>query len=222
MSLDPDSRPMTPLPEAGNDPGDPNQPLYDDRDRPAPPIGNPTADMDEISDNDSVLSEVDEAQFEDFDPANIEIDERPAIAVDEDNVKLLGRHKRKRDRADGGDGEGGRRKKEGKREKPKKSRKKKDADDDFSGGEELEGKRARKRKAATEGGEKRERVRRQPSPENEDNLSPEESKSMTMSYNASCLRLIIRYHQGANELLTEPWMLLSKTPISVAAGLMEL
>ncbi|MCJ1374900.1 Transcription factor iws1 [Loxospora ochrophaea] len=180
MSLDPDSRPMTPLPEAGNDPGDPNQPLYDDRDRPAPPIGNPTADMDEISDNDSVLSEVDEAQFEDFDPANIEIDERPAIAVDEDNVKLLGRHKRKRDRADGGDGEGGRRKKEGKREKPKKSRKKKDADDDFSGGEELEGKRARKRKAATEGGEKRERVRRQPSPENEDNLSPEERRKRAL------------------------------------------
>ena len=136
--------------------------------------------MDAFSDNDSVLSDVDEAQFEDFDPNQIAIEERPAIAVDEDNVKLLGRHKRRRD----GDADGEvtkKKKKEGKREKVKKPRKRKDSDDDdFSGGQELEGKRIRKKKAFTEDGEKprKEKQRaRQPSPENEETLDPEESES---------------------------------------------
>jgi len=176
MSSALESLPATPLPEAGHDPGDPNQPLYQDQDPPSAPIANPTADMDEdMSDNDSILSEVDEAQFEDFDPANVAIDDRPQIAVDEDTVKLLGRHKRKRP-ADGDvDGEGGKKKKkEGKRDKPKKSRKKRDEDDNFSGGEELEGKRVRKKK---EGGERKEKARpRKTTPENEEALDPETSK----------------------------------------------
>jgi transcription factor SPN1 len=130
-----------------------------------------------MSDDDSDLSDVDEAQFEDFDPANVAIDERP-IAVDEDNVKLLGRHKRKRD--GDVDGEGAKKKKkEGKRER--KPRKKRDEDDNFSGGEELEGKRTRKKKAFSEGGEKRERTKpRQKTPENEDHLDPEERKHCTI------------------------------------------
>ena len=135
--------------------------------------------MDDLSDNDSILSDVDEAQFEDFDPNQIAIEERPAIAVDEDNVKLLGRHKRKRDgEADGGAGR--KKKKEGKREKVKKVRKRKDSDDEFSGGQELEGKRIRKKKPFTEDGEKprKEKQRpRKPSPENEEELTPEERKS---------------------------------------------
>ena len=183
MSSPSDSPPATPLPEAGNDPRDPNQPLEDFHDPPSAPIANPTADMDgldleaDLSDNDSVLSDVDEAQFEDFDPANVAIDERPAIAVDEDNVKLLGRHKRKRDAADGlADGEGiKKKKKEGRREKPKKSRKAQDSDDNFSGGEEIEGKRARKKKPITERSEKREKPKpRKAEPENEEELDPEE------------------------------------------------
>ena len=178
MSSASDSRLASPLPQAGADPGDPNQPSYDFQDPPAAPISNPHADMDDLSDNDSVLSDVDEAQFEDFDPANIAIDERPAIAVDEDNVKLLGRHKRKRDLDGDYDAEGGKRKKrEGKREKPKKSRKKRDDDDNFSGGEELEGKRLRKKKSVTEGGEKRDKPRvRKATPEDEENLDPAERK----------------------------------------------
>lgn len=133
----------------------------------------------DISDNESILSDVDEAQFEDFDPANIAIDDRP-IAVDEDNVRLLGRHKRKRD-GEAGDGEGGKKKmKEGRREKPKKGRKKKDDDDDddFSGGQELEGKRLRRKKPIAEGGNvRREKVKaRKATPENEEALDPEESK----------------------------------------------
>ena len=178
-----DSPLASPLPEAGHDPADPNQPDEDFQDPPAAPVGNPTADMDDLSDNDSILSDVDEAQFEDFDPANVAIEDRPAIAVDEDNVRLIGRHKRKRD-GDTADGEGGKKKKkEGKREKPKKIRKKRsdDSDDDFSGGQEVEGKRKRKPKAVAEGtgGDRRkEKVRaREKTPENEDNLDPEERKS---------------------------------------------
>lgn len=181
------SLPPSPLPEAGHDPDDPNQPTEDFQDPPAAPISNPTADMDNFSDNDSDLSDVDEAQFEDFDPNQIAIEERP-IAVDEDTVKLLGRHKRKR--ADGEvDGEGGKKKKkEGKREKVKKARKRQDSDDDFSGGQEVEGKRVRKRKAFTEEGGKPRKEKqkpRKPSPENEEELDPEERKSWETCYSRS-------------------------------------
>lgn len=180
MSSASDSLPSTPLAEAGNDPGDPNQPIFQDKDTPPPPAADPTNDMDhDLSDNDSVLSDVDEAQFEDFDPANINIDERP-IAVDEDNINLIGRHKRKRD-GDGADGEGiKKRKKEGRREKPKKSKKKRDGDDDaFSGGEELEGKRTRKKKAVEGDGEKKERrkARQEIEEENEEELDEKTRKS---------------------------------------------
>ena len=181
-SLSDHSLPPSPEPEATYDAGDPNQPLEDLQDPPTAPTGNSRTDMDDISDNESILSDVDEAQFEDFDPNQIAIEERPAIALDEDNVKLLGRHKRKREGE--ADGEGGRKKKkEGKREKPKKIRKKQDSDDDFSGGQEMEGKRIRKKKAFTEGGEKvrkeKPKVRRA-TPENEEAMDPEERKSRVL------------------------------------------
>ena len=177
------SLPPSPPSEADSDQDDPNQLTEDLHDPPVAPVTNPTADMDNLSDNESVLSDVDEAQFEDFDPNQVTIEERPAIAVDEDTVKLLGRHKRKRDGEV--DGEGGRKKKkEGKREKVKKARKRKNSDDDdFSGGQELEGKRIRKRKAFTEEGGKprKEKPRaRKPSPENEEELNPEERKSSSI------------------------------------------
>lgn len=178
-SLSDHSLPLSPEPEAGHDPGDRNQYIEDLQDPPAAPAGNPRADMDDISDNESILSDVDEAQFEDFDPNQIAIEERPAIAVDEDNVKLLGRHKRKRD--GDVDGEGAKKKKkEGKREKPKKIRKKQDSDGDFSGGQEIEGKRVRKKKAFAESGDKVRREKpkaRRATPENEEAMDPEERKS---------------------------------------------
>ncbi|MCJ1307290.1 Transcription factor iws1 [Agyrium rufum] len=188
MSSASGSLPGSPLPEAGNDPSDPNQPQYDFKDPPTPPVADPTMDMDDVSDNESVLSDIDEAQFEDFRPDLIEIDERPEIAVDEDNVKLLGRHKRKRTDAEDGDFDidaGKKKKKEGKREKPKKNRKKADdSDEGFSGGEEMQGKRVRKRKEAGEGGtgEKKERARtvRKATPEDEDMLSPEERRKRAL------------------------------------------
>lgn len=143
------------LPEAGNDPGEPVRPDVDEENAtPNPSTAAPGVDMelteagqgtgdadaedkgDGLSDddNESVLSDVDEAQFEDFDPNAIAIEDRPAIAVDESNVGLIGVHKRKR--ADG-DGEGGKRKKrEGRRDKPRKSRKRRGDDDGVSGGED--------------------------------------------------------------------------------------
>lgn len=179
-SLSDHSLPLSPEPEVGHDSRDQNQALEDSQEPPA--ALNPRADMDDVSDNESILSDVDEAQFEDFDPNQIAIEERPAIAVDEENVKLLGRHKRKRDGE--ADGEGGKKKKkEGKREKPKKLRKKQDSDDDFSGGQEMEGKRIRKKKAFTESGEKvrkeKPKVRRA-TPENEEAMDPEERKSTVL------------------------------------------
>ena len=168
--------PTPELPEADhNDPTE--HPLEDLQDDPTVQAADPNATKDDISDVESELSDVDEAQFEDFDPNQITIEERPAIAVDEDNINLIGRHKRKRDDADG---ERKKKKKEGKREKPRKSRKKKDSDDDFSGAEQLEGKRARKKKPYDEGEGRKERSRPEKRPtvieEDEESLTPEERK----------------------------------------------
>lgn len=178
-------------PSLSGSPQNMDDPVDEDfKDPPVAPAANPTADIDnDLSDAESVLSDVDEAQFEDFDPAQITIEERPAIAVDEDTVKLIGRHKRKRVE---GDAEGEvkkKKKKEGRREKVRKSKKKRDSDDDFSGGEQMSGKRLRKKKAYEEGAEGAARPRkekprpREPSPEDE-NLDPEER----MSYNYLCFR----------------------------------
>lgn len=109
---------------------------------------------DDISDDESVLSEVDEAQFEDFDPENIHVEEeRPQLAADEENLKLVGRHKRKRSE-DGGEGDRPRRKKEGRREK--KTRRMKELEE---GGERVQQQR-------------RERKRREGTPEEEQMLDP--------------------------------------------------
>ncbi|KAJ5682322.1 hypothetical protein N7462_005487 [Penicillium macrosclerotiorum] len=94
----------------------------------------------EISDDESILSEVDEAQFDNFDPENVDIDDRPQLAIDEENLKLIGRHKRKRT----DDGEGRSRRKEGRREK--KSRRGQDEDDE---GEGTSRRKERKKKEAS-------------------------------------------------------------------------
>lgn len=110
------------------------------------------------SDDESILSEVDEAQFEDFDPENVDVDDRPQLAIDEENLKLVGRHKRKR--TEEGDGErASRRKKEGRREK--KSRRMKDLEEGGEG-EDEEGK-----------SRKREKKKRDATPEDEELLDPE-------------------------------------------------
>ncbi|EER24842.1 Transcription factor iws1 [Coccidioides posadasii str. Silveira] len=102
----------------------------------------------DLSDDESVLSDVDEAQFEGFDPANVAIDDRPALAIDEENLKLIGRHKRRRTEEED-EAQRKKKKKESKREK-KSRRKQRDSDDGFSEGETVEGRRSRKRKEGRE------------------------------------------------------------------------
>ncbi|KAK4691423.1 transcription factor SPN1, partial [Lecanoromycetidae sp. Uapishka_2] len=171
--------PLSPMPEDSHALDTFNKDQGNIPDPASAPAHKASADMDDLSDNDSILSDVDEAQFEDFDPNQMTIEERP-IAVDEDTVKMLGRHKRKRNTEVDGEVPK-KKKKEGKREKTKKPRKKKDSDDDdFSGGLELEGKRVRKKKAFTEGGEKVRKEKptkvRNATPENEEELDPEERR----------------------------------------------
>ncbi|KAL4873711.1 hypothetical protein BDV12DRAFT_159453 [Aspergillus spectabilis] len=90
------------------------------------------------SDDESILSEVDEAQFEDFDPENVDIEDRPQLDIDEENLKLIGRHKRKRT----GEEEGSsRRKKEGRRKKSRRH-----GEDDEGGSDRDTGGRRRKAK----------------------------------------------------------------------------
>ncbi|KAL3481910.1 transcription factor iws-1 [Aspergillus californicus] len=83
------------------------------------------------SDDESILSEVDEAQFEDFDPENVDIEDRPQLDIDEENLKLIGRHKRKRTEEEEGTS---RRKKEGRRKKGRRYQEEDEAGSDGEGG----------------------------------------------------------------------------------------
>jgi transcription factor SPN1 len=185
-----DSPIHSPLPQAGHDPGDPLAPEIEEEDStPNPPINNPREDMeltgenevdkdededeDDFSDNESILSDVDEAQFDDFDPTAIAVEDRPQVAVDDSNVKLLGVHKRKRTEAEIEESRKKKRKDRA-REKTRKPRKERDGSEPFSGGEELSGKRSRKRK---EGGEKSSSRKAVPDEVDEESLTPEESMS---------------------------------------------
>lgn len=205
-----DSAPVnvTGSPEGNNDPQDPLRPEIEEEDSTrTPPIAEPTMDMetveddaapidrpgdgDEEDDDDAdsdVLSEVDEAQFEDFDANAVAIEERPRV-VDADGVAQLGVHKRKRDETDG---TAKKKRKEGRREKPKRSKKAHDSDDGFEYGEAVDGKRSRKSKAP---GEKR-RKARTPSPENDDHLTPEERTYGLQSVIAQCTDFTNRPKEG--------------------------
>lgn len=167
------SQAATPLPEAGHDPGDPNRPMSEERFTPPPPKANRDLDMDDLdnqenaSGDESELSEVDEAEFDEFDPTSVALQERP-VDIDEDIARTLKAGKRKRAEKDGE-----KKPKEAKRDKKKRPRRDDDEDPD---GEELDGKRARKPKRVD--GERREkaRERRPATPENEENLTPEERR----------------------------------------------
>ena len=174
-------------PSGNDDPQDPLRPEIEEEDAArTPPIADPTMDTemaeddqqpvsipgaadDDDNDADSdALSDVDEAQFQDFDPNAIAIEERPRV-VDASGVAMLGKHKRKRDDADG---ESKKKRKEGRRDKPKRSKNRgDDGDQGFDASEELQGRR-RKAKGPTE-----RRKKRTPSPEDDSNLTPEERES---------------------------------------------
>ncbi|KAF2261627.1 hypothetical protein CC78DRAFT_583432 [Lojkania enalia] len=176
----------SPLPEAGSDPDDPQRPDIDEENStPNAPIGYPqqdeevteekaeVPDQDDVpeaglSDDESVLSEMDDEQFEDFDAANIAIEERPAQDLDDTNLNLIGVHRKRR-----AEGEGEAPKK--KKKKAEKPRRKKARDEEASGGDEEGGSRrsGRKRKEA--------RVRgTTPDEENDENLTPEERRKRAL------------------------------------------
>lgn len=125
----------------------------------------------EISDDESVLSEVDEAQFENFNPDDVDIEDRPALDVDAENLKLIGRHKRKRLEEEEGEPK---RRREGRREKRKAGQ---SADAESGDG------KAPRRKAT--------KPRREATPEDDETLSPEESELATIQKN--CYKMKVLY-----------------------------
>ncbi|KAK5676797.1 Transcription factor iws1 [Elasticomyces elasticus] len=180
-------------PQALDDELDPLRPDIDEENGGDAPLANPTADMDTFeddeagdqdkgttadlldSDAESELEELDEKEFEDFDPSALNIPDKP-VAVDADNVGLLGVHKRKRTEEE--ERERKKKKKEGRREKPKKARRVRaggDDEEDFEGGPEMDGKRARRPKAGADGAPVR-RAPRARTPEDDEQLSPEERR----------------------------------------------
>ncbi|KAI1327034.1 hypothetical protein F5Y16DRAFT_373055 [Xylariaceae sp. FL0255] len=106
------------------------------------------------------LSDVDEDQFEDYDPSAVRIEERP-VDIDEDAARTLKASKRK--------GTATKKPKEGRREK-KRARDRAD-DNDGADGEILSTKRTRKTGAA-----EKSQSAPSPEPENEENLTPEERR----------------------------------------------
>ncbi|KAH8716979.1 transcriptional elongation factor-like protein Iws1 [Phaeosphaeriaceae sp. PMI808] len=182
----------SPLPEAGKDPQDPLRPEIDEENSvPNAAVAEPyqdmeaTEDKDEmpddddlqagLSDNESALSDaLDDDQlderFGEFDASNIAIEERPAI--DEDTVKQIGVHKRKRPA-----GEGDEPKKKKKRaDKPR--RKKKDGED----GDIVDDGLRKSKRSKKEG-----RVRAASPDDAEENLTPEERRKRALDRQINAL-----------------------------------
>lgn len=147
------------------------------------------SDIDKNGDLDSELSEVDEAEFADFDPTTVALDDRPLVTIDDEVARTLKAGKRKRSDKDG---EGAPKKpKEAKREKPRKKKARHGLDagavddggdeyDSGADGEIIEGKRKPKPKSVRADGERKDRERaRRKEPEqgeNEENMTPEERR----------------------------------------------
>ena len=165
------SRPTTPNPEAAD-----RRDASEEREgSPAAPVRDPDMDMDDDDEGnnslDDDLSEVDEAEFADFDPATVALEDRPLVDIDEDIAKTLKASKRKT-AADG------KKPKEGKRDKKKRRR----DDDEDPDGQRMEGKRARR---PPRDGERRVRdgapkERKQTQDEEEANWTPEQRRKAAL------------------------------------------
>lgn len=116
------------------------------------------ADSDKDNSDDDDLSEIDEDQFGDYDPAAARIEEKP-VEIDEDVARTLKAGKRK--------GLATKKPKEGRRDKKK--RRRDDEDNDGADGEILAGKRSRNTGAVTS-------KRATPEPVDESTLTPEERR----------------------------------------------
>lgn len=137
----------SPLPGAGTNAGVNDQ--LEPNDSPAP-IGNNDMDMDlsENEDNESDLSEVDEAEFADFDPTTVALDDRPAAIIDENIAKSLKAVRKTTS--------GEKKPKPAKREKKKKTRR--NSNEGVEAANEIEGKRRTKGPRA-EGGESQQKTK---------------------------------------------------------------
>lgn len=122
------------------------------------------ADSDRESD---ALSEIDENEFEDYDPETAKIEDRP-VDIDEDIARTLKASKRKRTT-----GDAPKKPREGRREK-----KRRDDDEDVAmddGAEEADGNSKRRSRRPADG-ERRRATKSDPAPEKEEDLSPEERR----------------------------------------------
>ncbi|KAG6004020.1 Transcription factor iws1, partial [Claviceps pusilla] len=150
---------------------------------PASPVGSPANDsiddgqekefQDEVAAADSdresdALSEIDENEFEDYDPETANIEDRP-VDIDEDIARTLKASKRKRVA-----GDAPKKPREGRREK-----KRRDDDDDApmeDGAADTDGKSQRRSRRPADGERRRATKPDAPAPENEEELSPEERR----------------------------------------------
>ncbi|RMD40256.1 hypothetical protein DV735_g4872, partial [Chaetothyriales sp. CBS 134920] len=120
------------------------------------------------SDDESLLSEVDEAQFADFDPSAVQ------VAPDFESLKAIKAKRRER-----APGEESKKSKGRTREKAKQNRHRRDSDGGFELGDEVEGKRRRRIKPGDggEGGERRKAAKVQI---DEAELTPEERRKLAL------------------------------------------
>ncbi|KAF9769071.1 Transcription factor iws1 [Fusarium sp. DS 682] len=121
------------------------------------------ADSDRDSD---ALSEVDEDQFEDYDPETANIEDRP-VDIDEDVARTLKATKRKR-----ADGEAPKKPREGRRDKKRRDR---DEDVDMDDADDG-GKKSRRSRRAGDGERRQRSKAATPEPEKDENLTPAERK----------------------------------------------
>ncbi|KAG6053540.1 Transcription factor iws1 [Claviceps sp. LM77 group G4] len=123
------------------------------------------ADSDRESD---ALSEIDENEFEDYDPETAKIEDRP-VDIDEDIARTLKASKRKRTT-----GDAPKKPREGRREK-----KRRDDDEDIvmdDGAEEADGNSKRRSRRPADGERRRATKSDASAPEKEEDLSPEERR----------------------------------------------
>lgn len=139
------------------------------------------ADSDKDSD---ALSEIDEDQFDEFDPEAVRIDDRP-VEIDEDAAKTLKARKRK--------GTATKKPKEGRRQK-KRTR---DAEEDVADGEILSSKRVRKGPDDNK--------EPSPEPEKEENLTPEERRRRAIERAARGDVKKVTKRRKKDEVVCRPW-----------------
>ncbi|KAK7213258.1 hypothetical protein V2G26_020436 [Clonostachys chloroleuca] len=123
---------------------------------------------DQAAADSDALSEVDENQFEDYDPETANIEDRP-IEIDEDAARALKPAKRKRT-----EGETAKKPREGRRDK-----KRRDRDEDVTmedDGADDAGKKQRRSRRGGDGERRPKAKAPTPEPENEEHLTPEERR----------------------------------------------